>query len=131
MEAFFLYAVLYILLLSARYWELVEKHKINHFYTTPHVIQKLKSLDKDNATSYDMTSLRIIGSGMSIVYMQIKHKRACMYVTVFYIVGDSLHSESWEWLYRQFGQSKCPLIDTWWQTGNSFSLNMHCLCIVP
>ena len=46
-----------------RYWEVVERLKINHFYTTPSVIQKLMSLDKDIPNSFDLTSLRVIASG--------------------------------------------------------------------
>ena len=46
-----------------RYWEVVEKLKINHFYTTPSVIQKLRSLDKDIPDSFDLSSLRVIASG--------------------------------------------------------------------
>ena len=48
---------------KARFWEVVEKLKINHFYTTPSVIQKLMSLDKDIPSSLDLSSLRIIASG--------------------------------------------------------------------
>ena len=47
----------------ARYWELVEKLKVNHFYTTPSMIRKLMSLDKDIPSSYDLSSLRVIASG--------------------------------------------------------------------
>lgn len=74
-----------------RFAEIIEKHKVNIFYTAPTAIRMFKmQLDSIN---FDLSSLRILGS-----------------------VGEPIDEDSWKWFFREIGKEKCPLVDTWWQT---------------
>lgn len=77
----------------SRFWEVVEKHKVNTFYTAPTAIRALMAQGDEAVTSIDRSSLRLLGS-----------------------VGEPINPEAWEWYYRVVGESRCPVIDTWWQT---------------
>ncbi|HCW08377.1 MAG TPA: acetate--CoA ligase, partial [Cytophagales bacterium] len=76
-----------------RFWHVVEKHKVNIFYTAPTAIRSLQAAPIDFVEKYDLTSLEIIGS-----------------------VGEPINEEAWHWYDKYIGKSKCPVIDTWWQT---------------
>lgn len=106
----FKYGILYYV---ARYWEVVERLKINHFYTTPSMIRKLMSLDKDIPNSFDLSSLRVIASGKQ--HTPINGSHASDFLTI--IVGECLNKEAWMWFHKRFGNCRCHFIDTWWQTG--------------
>jgi acetyl-CoA synthetase len=76
-----------------RYWEIVEKYRINIFYTAPTVIRALAKEGEGWTKKRDIGSLRLLGS-----------------------VGEPINPEAWMWYYRNIGQGKCPIVDTWWQT---------------
>ncbi len=78
---------------GSRFWNIVEKHGVNIFYTAPTAIRALMSLGDDPVLSTDRTSLRILGT-----------------------VGEPINPEAWEWYYRVVGDQQCPIVDTWWQT---------------
>ena len=78
---------------AGRYWQLVERHKINIFYTAPTAIRALAAKGNDFVTKYDLSSLRVLGT-----------------------VGEPINPEAWEWYYQVVGRSQCALVDTWWQT---------------
>ncbi|WP_068546020.1 acetate--CoA ligase [Thalassotalea crassostreae] len=78
---------------AGRCWQIVEKHKVNVFYTAPTAIRALMALGDDLVHASDRSSLRILGS-----------------------VGEPINPEAWHWYYEIVGESRCPVVDTWWQT---------------
>jgi len=76
-----------------RFWEVVQKHKINHFYTAPTAIRALAKEKLDFVEKYDLSSLKVIGS-----------------------VGEPINEEAWHWYNDNIGKRNSPVIDTWWQT---------------
>lgn len=78
---------------SDRFWQVVDKHKVNIFYTAPTAIRALMAQGDDFVTRTDRSSLRILGS-----------------------VGEPINPEAWEWYYQVVGDQRCPIVDTWWQT---------------
>ncbi|MDJ0625091.1 MAG: acetate--CoA ligase [Candidatus Caenarcaniphilales bacterium] len=76
-----------------RYWEVIEKHKVNIFYTSPTAIRAVARFGKDYPAKYDLSSLRVLGS-----------------------VGEPINPEAWKWFYETIGRGECTLVDTWWQT---------------
>lgn len=76
-----------------RYWEVVEKYKVNIFYTAPTVIRALAKEGEGWTKKNDLSSLRLLGS-----------------------VGEPINPEAWLWYHRHVGQDRCPIVDTWWQT---------------
>jgi acetyl-CoA synthetase len=82
---------------AARFWQMIEKHKVTIFYTAPTAIRSLiKAGETDPSTHpshYDLSSLRLLGT-----------------------VGEPINPEAWMWYYEQIGGSKCPIVDTFWQT---------------
>jgi len=78
---------------SARFWQIVEKFKVNTFYTAPTVIRALMRDGAEPTQRYDLSSLRILGS-----------------------VGEPINPEAWMWYHDNIGQKKLPIVDTWWQT---------------
>ena len=76
-----------------RFWEIVEKHKINQFYTAPTAIRALAKHGTDLVNKYDLSSLKVLGS-----------------------VGEPINEEAWHWYNDNIGKNKSPIIDTWWQT---------------
>ena len=78
---------------AGRFWAVVEKHKVNQFYTAPTAIRALQAYGTDPIAPYDLSSLKVLGS-----------------------VGEPINEEAWKWYYTHIGQSRCPIVDTWWQT---------------
>ncbi|MCV0394233.1 MAG: acetate--CoA ligase [Rhizobiaceae bacterium] len=78
---------------AGRFWDVVEKHKVNIFYTAPTAIRALMGAGDDYVKRSSRKSLRVMGS-----------------------VGEPINPEAWEWYYRVVGDSKVPIVDTWWQT---------------
>ena len=76
-----------------RFWEICEKHKVNHFYTAPTAIRALAKQSIDFVNKYDLTSLKVLGT-----------------------VGEPINEEAWNWYNENIGNNKCPIVDTWWQT---------------
>ncbi len=77
----------------SRFWQVVEKHKVNIFYTAPTAIRALIKAGDDMVKKTDRSSLRILGT-----------------------VGEPINSEAWHWYHDIVGEGKCPIVDTWWQT---------------
>lgn len=78
---------------ASRFWQVVDKHKVNIFYTAPTAIRALLREGDDFVTSTSRKSLRVLGT-----------------------VGEPINVEAWEWYYKVVGDKRCPIIDTWWQT---------------
>ncbi len=78
---------------ASRCWQVVDKHKVNTFYTAPTAIRALMRQGNDPVTSCSRASLRLLGT-----------------------VGEPINPEAWEWYYRVVGDNRCPIVDTWWQT---------------
>lgn len=76
-----------------RFWDIVDKHKVNIFYTAPTAIRALMREGESWVTKYDLSSLRILGS-----------------------VGEPINPEAWMWYHTYVGKGKIPIVDTWWQT---------------
>ncbi|MDG1004824.1 MAG: acetate--CoA ligase, partial [Emcibacteraceae bacterium] len=78
---------------ASRFWQICDKHKVNIFYTAPTAVRALMSAGNEFVQKYDRSSLRILGS-----------------------VGEPINPEAWNWYYKVVGDSRCPIVDTWWQT---------------
>jgi acetyl-CoA synthetase len=78
---------------AGRFWKMIQDHKVTTFYTAPTAIRSLIKLGGDMPGQYDLSSLRLLGS-----------------------VGEPINPEAWMWYYTVVGQSRCPIVDTWWQT---------------
>ncbi|MQX37942.1 acetate--CoA ligase [Roseospira navarrensis] len=78
---------------TSRFWEVVDKHKVNIFYTAPTAIRALMRDGEDPVKKTSRESLRILGS-----------------------VGEPINPEAWMWFYNVVGDGRCPIVDTWWQT---------------
>ncbi|WP_317162578.1 acetate--CoA ligase [Flavicella marina] len=76
-----------------RFWEVVEKHKVNQFYTAPTAIRALAKEKLEFVNKYDLTSLKVLGS-----------------------VGEPINEEAWHWYNDNVGKKNSPIVDTWWQT---------------
>jgi acetyl-CoA synthetase len=76
-----------------RFWRVVDKHKVNIFYTAPTAIRSLMANGLDFVKPYKLTSLRVLGT-----------------------VGEPINEEAWHWYDEHIGKGKCPIVDTWWQT---------------
>ncbi|AWN46211.1 acetate--CoA ligase [Methylobacterium terrae] len=77
----------------SRFWDVVDKHKVNIFYTAPTAIRSLMGAGEEPVKRTSRQSLRVLGS-----------------------VGEPINPEAWEWYYRVVGDERCPIVDTWWQT---------------
>jgi acetyl-CoA synthetase len=76
-----------------RFWRVIDKHRVNIFYTAPTAIRALMGLGDELVTGTSRQTLRILGS-----------------------VGEPINPEAWEWYYHVVGDGRCPVVDTWWQT---------------
>jgi len=77
----------------ARFWDVVDKHKVNIFYTAPTAIRAFMKFGDELPNRHDMSSLRLLGT-----------------------VGEPINPEAWMWFYNVIGRRRCPIVDTWWQT---------------
>lgn len=78
---------------AGRFWEVVEKYKVNQFYTAPTAIRALMGQGPEWPNKYDLSSLKVLGS-----------------------VGEPINPEAWIWYHKNIGKENCPIVDTWWQT---------------
>ena len=78
---------------AGRFWEIVEKNKINIFYTAPTAIRSLEAYGNEYVKKYDLESLKVLGT-----------------------VGEPINEDAWNWYFKEIGGEKCPIVDTWWQT---------------
>ena len=98
---------------TGRYWEMVQRLKVNHFYTSPSAIRKLMKADRNYADNYDLSSLKTIASGNVMYYTNTAQE----WFGCLYTVGEPLPTAAWKWFYREIGKENCVLVDTYWQTG--------------
>ncbi len=78
---------------ASRFWQVVDKHQVNQFYTAPTALRALMGAGDEYVESTSRESLKVLGT-----------------------VGEPINPEAWEWYYRVVGKSRCPIVDTWWQT---------------
>jgi len=78
---------------EGRFWEIIEKYRVNIFYTAPTAIRAFIKWGNQWPEKYDLSSLRLLGS-----------------------VGEPINPEAWMWYHRVIGHERCPIVDTWWQT---------------
>ena len=78
---------------ASRFWQIIDKHKVNIFYTAPTAIRALMSQGNQPVKATSRKSLRLLGT-----------------------VGEPINPEAWEWYYHIVGEARCPIVDTWWQT---------------
>ena len=78
---------------SSRFWQVIDKHKVNIFYTAPTAIRALMKEGEEPLKKTNRDSLRILGT-----------------------VGEPINPEAWQWYFKEVGKEKCPIVDTWWQT---------------
>ncbi len=78
---------------AGRFWQVVDKHRVNIFYTAPTALRALMGQGDEPVTRHSRASLRILGT-----------------------VGEPINPEAWEWYHRVVGERRCPVVDTWWQT---------------
>ena len=78
---------------ASRFWQVIDKHQVNQFYTAPTAIRALMGAGDQWVKNTSRSSLKLLGT-----------------------VGEPINPEAWEWYYQIIGQSRCPIVDTWWQT---------------
>ena len=78
---------------AGRFWEIIDKHQVNTFYTAPTALRALMSQGDELVKKHSRDSLRLLGT-----------------------VGEPINPEAWEWYYKTVGDERCPVVDTWWQT---------------
>ncbi len=78
---------------AGRFWDVVDKYKVNQFYTAPTAIRSLLALGMDHILDKDLSSLKVLGT-----------------------VGEPINEEAWHWYHDHIGRNRCPIVDTWWQT---------------
>jgi acetyl-CoA synthetase len=78
---------------AGRFWEIIDKHGVNQFYTAPTAIRALMKAGDEWPAKYDLSSLRVLGT-----------------------VGEPINPEAWMWYYNHIGRERVPIVDTWWQT---------------
>ena len=93
---------------AGRFWDIVERHKVNCIYTAPTVIRSLMSYGTDHIKGKDLSSLKVLGS-----------------------VGEPINEEAWHWYNENIGNNKCPVVDTWWQTETGACLISNLAGITP
>jgi len=78
---------------AGRFWQVIDKYKVNIFYTAPTAIRSLEAMGLDFVKPYRLDSLRVLGT-----------------------VGEPINEEAWHWYHKNIGKERCPVVDTWWQT---------------
>jgi acetyl-CoA synthetase len=78
---------------ASRFWQVIDKHNVTHFYTAPTAIRALEAAGLDYVKPYKLNSLKVLGS-----------------------VGEPINEEAWHWYNKNIGKQNCPIVDTWWQT---------------
>ncbi len=93
---------------AGRFWDIVDKHKVNILYTAPTAIRSLMGFGMEPLKGKDLSSLRILGT-----------------------VGEPINEEAWHWYDENIGKKKCPIVDTWWQTETGGTLISNLAGITP
>ncbi|MBU6324169.1 MAG: acetate--CoA ligase, partial [Bacteroidetes bacterium] len=76
-----------------RFWQIIDKYRVNQFYTAPTAIRSLMTFGDEHVLSYNLHSLKVLGT-----------------------VGEPINEEAWHWYHTHVGKGRCPVVDTWWQT---------------
>jgi acetyl-CoA synthetase len=93
---------------AGRFWDIVDKYKVNILYTAPTAIRSLMSFGPDPVQGHDLSSLKVLGT-----------------------VGEPINEEAWHWYDEHIGKKKCPVVDTWWQTETGGVLISNLAGITP
>lgn len=93
---------------AGRFWDLVDKHRVNTLYTAPTAIRSLMSYGDEPLKGKDLSTLKVLGS-----------------------VGEPINEEAWNWYNEKIGKGKCPIVDTWWQTENGGILISNLAGVTP
>jgi acetyl-CoA synthetase len=93
---------------AGRFWDIVDKYKVNILYTAPTAIRSLMSFGTEPIEGHDLSSLKVLGS-----------------------VGEPINEEAWHWFDENIGKGKCPIVDTWWQTENGGILISNLAGVTP
>ena len=93
---------------AGRFWDIVDRHKVNILYTAPTAIRSLMSYGLEPLKGKDLSSLKILGT-----------------------VGEPINEEAWHWYDENIGKKKCPIVDTWWQTETGAALISNFAGITP
>jgi len=93
---------------AGRFWDIVDRHKVNCIYTAPTAIRSLMSFGTDPIKGKDLSSLKILGT-----------------------VGEPINEEAWHWYDENIGKKKCPIVDTWWQTETGACLISNLAGVTP
>ncbi|MBO9681796.1 MAG: acetate--CoA ligase [Flavisolibacter sp.] len=93
---------------AGRFWDVVDRHKVNILYTAPTAIRSLMGFGLKPLEGKDLSSLKILGT-----------------------VGEPINEEAWHWYYENIGKGKCPIVDTWWQTENGGILISNLAGVTP
>ncbi len=78
---------------AGRFWQIIDKYGVTHFYTAPTAIRSLMAAGTDHVLGYNLHSLKLLGT-----------------------VGEPINEEAWKWYHLHIGKGRCPIVDTWWQT---------------
>jgi len=92
----------------ARFWDIVDKYKVNILYTAPTAIRSLMGFGLDPVKNHDLSSLKVLGT-----------------------VGEPINEEAWNWYHDHIGKKKCPVVDTWWQTETAGILISNLAGVTP
>jgi acetyl-CoA synthetase len=93
---------------AGRFWNIVDKYKVNILYTAPTAIRSLMSFGVDPLAGKDLSSLQVLGT-----------------------VGEPINEEAWHWYHQQVGKGNCPIVDTWWQTETGGCLVSNLAGVTP
>jgi acetyl-CoA synthetase len=93
---------------AGRFWDIVDKYKVNILYTAPTAIRSLMGFGLEPVQKHDLSSLRVLGT-----------------------VGEPINEEAWHWYDEHIGKKKCPIVDTWWQTENGGVLISNLAGVTP
>ncbi|MBN8576813.1 MAG: acetate--CoA ligase [Cytophagales bacterium] len=93
---------------AGRFWEIVDKYKVNILYTAPTAIRSLMGFGLEYVKDKDLSSLQVLGT-----------------------VGEPINAEAWQWYYKNIGKENCPIVDTWWQTETGGVLISNLAKITP
>jgi acetyl-CoA synthetase len=93
---------------AGRFWDIVDKYKVDILYTAPTAIRSLMSFGTDIISNKNLSSLKVLGT-----------------------VGEPINEEAWHWYHKNIGKEKCPVVDTWWQTENGGILISNLAGVTP
>jgi len=93
---------------AGRFWDIVDKYKVNVLYTAPTAIRSLMGFGLDPVKKHDLSSLKVLGT-----------------------VGEPINEEAWHWYHENIGKNKCPVVDTWWQTETAGVLISNLAGVTP